>query len=176
MAGGLAMVLCKVDVGCELGELVGVVDGEWVVALTPAEGWPKLRGRVSKRFGSVELREAPTPKPLARAVQRYFAGDLDVLGDVPVDPGGSDFQARVWAALQRIPAGERRTYVEVAKAIGRPRSIRAVSQAVAANPIQLAIPCHRVVGAGGRIPGTRELAERRRWLLDHEEQVRAREA
>jgi len=162
------MVLCKVKVGSEVGELVGVVDGERLVALTTADAWPELRARVTKRFGSVELRDASVPKNVARALSRYFGGRLDALGELGVDPGGSDFQACVWAALREIPAGERRTYVEVAQAIGRPRSIRAVSQAVASNPIQLAIPCHRVIGAGGRIPGTRKIAQRRRWLLAHE--------
>lgn len=75
--------------------------------------------------------------------------------DLPIDVHGTAFQARVWSALQEIPAGQTRTYTEVAEAIGRPSSVRAVARACATNRVALAIPCHRVVRSDGSLAGYR---------------------
>jgi len=75
--------------------------------------------------------------------------------DLPVDVHGTAFQARVWRALQEIPAGETRTYSEVAEAIGSPSSVRAVARACATNKVALAVPCHRVVRSDGSLAGYR---------------------
>lgn len=74
---------------------------------------------------------------------------------IPVDAHGTAFQARVWGALREIPAGETRTYSEVATAIGRPTAVRAVARACATNPVALAIPCHRVLRSDGSLAGYR---------------------
>lgn len=68
-------------------------------------------------------------------------------------PGGTPFQREVWKAIAAIPFGESRSYGELARLIGRPRSFRAVANACGRNPIPLFIPCHRVVGSGGRLGG-----------------------
>jgi len=75
--------------------------------------------------------------------------------EIPVDAHGTAFQARVWGALREIPAGETRTYSEVATAIGRPTAVRAVARACATNPVALAIPCHRVLRSDGSLAGYR---------------------
>jgi AraC family transcriptional regulator of adaptative response/methylated-DNA-[protein]-cysteine methyltransferase len=75
--------------------------------------------------------------------------------DLPVDVHGTAFQARVWSALQDIPAGETRTYTQVAAAIGSPTSVRAVARACATNKVALAIPCHRVLRTDGDLAGYR---------------------
>jgi AraC family transcriptional regulator of adaptative response/methylated-DNA-[protein]-cysteine methyltransferase len=87
---------------------------------------------------------------------------------VPLDVDGTAFQWSVWKALQEIPPGERRTYTDVAKAIGRPKAVRAVARACATNRVAVVIPCHRVVSAGGDISGYRWGVERKRKLLDRE--------
>ena len=71
-------------------------------------------------------------------------------------------------AVRRVPAGETRSYAEIAAAIGRPRAARAVGAANAANPIALAIPCHRVIAASRELGGYAGGIERKRWLLTHE--------
>lgn len=86
------------------------------------------------------------------AWQRWLAGQQEAC-DLPLDLRGTPFQLRVWEALRRIPPGQTRTYGEIAQAIGRPRAARAVGQACAANPLPLLIPCHRVIGSGGRLGG-----------------------
>jgi AraC family transcriptional regulator of adaptative response/methylated-DNA-[protein]-cysteine methyltransferase len=87
---------------------------------------------------------------------------------VPLDVDGTAFQWSVWKALQEIPVGERRTYTEVAKAIGRPKAVRAVARACATNRVAVVIPCHRVVRTGGDVSGYRWGVERKRKLLERE--------
>jgi AraC family transcriptional regulator, regulatory protein of adaptative response / methylated-DNA-[protein]-cysteine methyltransferase len=88
--------------------------------------------------------------------------------DLPLDIRGTAFQQRVWAALRAIPPGKTATYTEIARAIGRPKAVRAVAQACGANPLAVAIPCHRVVRADGDLSGYRWGIERKRKLIDRE--------
>jgi AraC family transcriptional regulator of adaptative response/methylated-DNA-[protein]-cysteine methyltransferase len=88
--------------------------------------------------------------------------------DLPLDIRGTAFQQRVWQALRKIPAGATRSYSNIAKKIGAPKSVRAVAQACAANVIAVAIPCHRVVRNDGGLSGYRWGVERKRELLARE--------
>jgi AraC family transcriptional regulator of adaptative response/methylated-DNA-[protein]-cysteine methyltransferase len=88
--------------------------------------------------------------------------------DLPVDVGGTAFQARVWAALRRIPAGQTRTYAEVAADVGAPTAVRAVASACGANPVALIVPCHRVVRADGTLGGYRWGLSVKQQLLNAE--------
>jgi AraC family transcriptional regulator of adaptative response/methylated-DNA-[protein]-cysteine methyltransferase len=88
--------------------------------------------------------------------------------DLPLDVQATAFQWQVWEALRAIPYGETRTYGEIAKAIGRPRAVRAVARACATNPVALAIPCHRVVSTGGGASGYRWGVNRKKTLLARE--------
>jgi AraC family transcriptional regulator of adaptative response/methylated-DNA-[protein]-cysteine methyltransferase len=90
--------------------------------------------------------------------------------DLPLDIRGTAFQQRVWQALRAIPAGETRSYAEVAEAIGSPAAVRAVAGACAANALAIAIPCHRVVRTDGALSGYRWGVERKRALLLKEAQ------
>jgi O-6-methylguanine DNA methyltransferase len=85
-----------------------------------------------------------------------------------LDVGGTVFQQKVWTALQHIPAGQTRSYSEVACEVGNPDAIRAVAGACAANVLAVAIPCHRVVRSDGSISGYRWGVERKRTLLEKE--------
>ncbi|HMB60685.1 MAG TPA: methylated-DNA--[protein]-cysteine S-methyltransferase, partial [Xanthomonadales bacterium] len=88
--------------------------------------------------------------------------------DLPLDVRGTAFQQRVWQALRKIPAGETRSYKEVADMLGLPKAARAVAQACAANRIAVAIPCHRVVRNDGGLSGYRWGVERKQALLNRE--------
>jgi AraC family transcriptional regulator of adaptative response/methylated-DNA-[protein]-cysteine methyltransferase len=88
--------------------------------------------------------------------------------DLPLDIRGTAFQQRVWQALREIPAGTRVSYTGIARRIGAPKSVRAVAQACAANPLAVAIPCHRVVRTDGALSGYRWGIERKRALLERE--------
>jgi AraC family transcriptional regulator of adaptative response/methylated-DNA-[protein]-cysteine methyltransferase len=85
-----------------------------------------------------------------------------------LDVRGTVFQERVWQALREIPPGTTVSYAEIAQRIGSPRAVRAVAQACGANPIAVAIPCHRVVRRDGDISGYRWGVERKRELLQRE--------
>ena len=87
---------------------------------------------------------------------------------IPLDVKGTAFQMKVWAALQQIPAGELRSYRELAESIGRPGATRAVARACATNRIAVVIPCHRVVRESGDLAGYKWGVERKRKLLDEE--------
>lgn len=87
---------------------------------------------------------------------------------VPLLLAGTDFQRRVWRALQTIPYGETWSYGKLASEIGAAGASRAVGLANGRNPIGIVIPCHRVVGANGSLTGYGGGLERKRWLLDHE--------
>ena len=87
-----------------------------------------------------------------RQLREYFSKKRRSF-DVPLDLRGSEFQLRVWNELQGIPYGETRSYKDIAEAIGHPKAFRAVGMANHANPICIAVPCHRVIGAGGSLVG-----------------------
>ena len=87
-----------------------------------------------------------------RQLDEYFAGKRKAF-DFPYKLHGTPFQEKVWAALREIPYGETRSYKDIAEAIGHPKSFRAVGMANHANPIFIAIPCHRVIGAKGSLVG-----------------------
>jgi methylated-DNA-[protein]-cysteine S-methyltransferase len=88
----------------------------------------------------------------AEQLDAYFAGGLTEF-DVRLRLEGTDFQRRVWAALQEIPYGETRSYAQIARRIGQPTAFRAVGLANGRNPIGIIVPCHRVIGASGSLVG-----------------------
>ena len=98
----------------------------------------------------------------------YFQGGRPDPRELPLAPPGTDFQKAVWAELLEIPYGESRTYGDIANALGIPRGAQAVGQAVGRNPIGIIIPCHRILGVGGKLTGFAWGLEKKKWLLRHE--------
>jgi AraC family transcriptional regulator of adaptative response/methylated-DNA-[protein]-cysteine methyltransferase len=89
-------------------------------------------------------------------------------GELPLDLQGTAFQWRVWHALLAIPPGETRTYQQLAKSLGRPRAVRAVASACAANRVAVVVPCHRVIRTDGSLGGYRWGLPRKERLLEAE--------
>jgi len=87
-----------------------------------------------------------------RQLRAYFAGELETF-DLPLAPGGTPFQQRVWNELCKIPYGETISYGQLAQHIGNPNASRAVGLANGSNPIPIVIPCHRVIGSNGKLTG-----------------------
>ena len=104
----------------------------------------------------------------ARALASYFAGEKDAFDALVLAAEGTEFQRRVWQALREIPYGHTESYGELAARIGRPGAARAVGAANHDNPIAIAVPCHRVIGASGALTGYAGGLDRKRWLLGHE--------
>ena len=88
--------------------------------------------------------------------------------DLPLDVQATAFQRRVWQELQKIPRGATRTYTQVARALGKPRSVRAVARACATNPTSIVVPCHRVIRTDGALAGYRWGLQRKQKLLERE--------
>lgn len=104
-------------------------------------------------------------------LDEYFAGNLRSF-DLPLQPEGTEFQLRVWQAIAAIPFGQVLTYGQIASQLGDSGLARAVGQAANKNPIPLIVPCHRVVGAGGKLTGFASGVELKSYLLSHERRDR----
>lgn len=106
-------------------------------------------------------------RALREELDAYFAGALRQF-TVPLKPQGTDFRKKVWEALQTIPYGETISYKELAQQINQPKAIRAVGGANHHNPISIIIPCHRVIGASGKLVGYGGGLNVKEFLLNHE--------
>lgn len=98
----------------------------------------------------------------------YFAGDLQTF-DLPLAPQGTEFQERVWQALQGIEYGVTCSYGDIAHQLNQPKAVRAVGAAVGKNPLSIIIPCHRVLGSQQQLTGYAGGLERKQWLLQWEQ-------
>jgi methylated-DNA-[protein]-cysteine S-methyltransferase len=113
------------------------------------------------------MREAPDNPILMRTAQQlreYFAGTRSRF-DLELEFTGTEFQKKVWSALLTIPFGETRSYSEIARQIGNPSAVRAVGAANGKNPISIVAPCHRVIGASGKLTGFAGGLEAKEQLL-----------
>ena len=102
------------------------------------------------------------------SVAAYFAGDVDALDQIDIDPDGTEFQQAVWQAIRDVPAGQTASYQEIAQAVGKPSAYRAVGTATGRNPVGIAVPCHRIVRSDGGLGGYGGGLHRKEWFLDHE--------
>ena len=151
-----------------LGTLLVVSDGEHLRALDFEDYETRMQVLLTRHYGQVELQTARDPGGASRAVDAYFSGDFAALEALPVATNGTAFQQQIWQQLREIPRGTTASYGELAIRIGNPAASRAVGLANGANPIAIAVPCHRVIGANGGLTGYAGGMERKRWLLMHE--------
>lgn len=123
-------------------------------------------GLCALRFAAAgeEMDAAPVLMQAERELEEYFAGRRTAFS-VPLSMHGTPFQMEVWAALRTIPYGETRSYASLAAQIGRPRACRAVGMANHVNPLPIFVPCHRVVGADGRLTGYAGGLDVKKYLL-----------
>jgi methylated-DNA-[protein]-cysteine S-methyltransferase len=155
-----------------VGEVLLVTDSEGAVrALDFADYEDRMSRLLARHAPGAAVVEGRAPDRVRRAVEAWFGGDLAALDGLTVKTGGTAFQRTVWAALRDIPAGETRSYGQLAAAIGSPKAVRAAGLANGQNPIAVIVPCHRVIGANGTLTGYAGGLERKRWLLDHERGV-----
>ncbi|MBT8302769.1 MAG: methylated-DNA--[protein]-cysteine S-methyltransferase [Maribacter sp.] len=100
-------------------------------------------------------------------LQEYFDGKRESFS-LKLGPVGTDFQKRVWEALQDIPYGKTISYLDLSKTLGDVKAIRAVAAANGKNPLWIVVPCHRVIGSDGSLTVYAGGLHRKKWLLDHE--------
>jgi AraC family transcriptional regulator of adaptative response/methylated-DNA-[protein]-cysteine methyltransferase len=153
-----------------LGKMLALADrqGLRLLEFVDRRGLENEIGRLRRRLRcAVVPGSNSTLQSVETQLGRYFAGEQRKF-DLPLAPVGSAFQQDVWAALRRIPAGETRSYAEIAAEIGRAGAQRAVGRANGSNNISIVIPCHRVIGADGSLSGYGGGVWRKQRLLDHE--------
>jgi AraC family transcriptional regulator of adaptative response/methylated-DNA-[protein]-cysteine methyltransferase len=157
------------DIGSSaFGHVLVAVNNAGICALLLGDASRPLQADLRTRFPGIRLvRNSARLAPVLAQVIDLVEGRRTRL-DLPVAPCGTEFQQRVWRELRRIPAGATASYAEIARRIDAPTSFRAVAQACGANPIALAIPCHRVVRSDGGLSGYRWGIARKRALLERE--------
>lgn len=128
------------------------------------------KGIRSLYFLNFRVKEMRTPaclKDCMEQLREYFAGRLSEFS-LTVDLEGTPFQLKVWEETLKIPYGKTLSYQEVANRIGQPEAVRAVGGANGSNPVSVIVPCHRVLGANGKLVGYGGGLWRKKWLLEHE--------
>jgi len=166
------------------GERIGYASAQtsfgWIIVGATERGlcWLSLAGTeaeaeatLREEFPAAELRGDPSLASwvgAALAIVQANSGNADVEPRLKLDLRGTAFQLRVWQALQEIPRGETRSYSQLAREMGDPKSTRAVARACATNRVALVVPCHRVVGVSGSLTGYRWGVERKRAILEAE--------
>ena len=153
---------------CALGSVLVAQSAKGVCAILLGDDPDALVRDLQDRFPRATLLggEAAFEQTVARVVAFVEAPARGL--DLPLDVRGTAFQQRVWAALRQIPAGSTASYAEIASRIGAPNGSRAVAQACGANPLAVAIPCHRVVRTNGSLSGYRWGVQRKQDLLARE--------
>lgn len=144
-----------------IGRLLLAGDGAALTLL----GFPS--GSMARRHEPGWQQDAAPFREVSAQLAQYFAGQRQGF-DLPLAPQGTPFQQQVWATLQEIPFGQTWSYGQLAARIGKPMASRAVGAANGLNPIPVIIPCHRVIGANGKLTGFGGGLDTKRYLLDLE--------
>jgi O-6-methylguanine DNA methyltransferase len=153
-----------------VGQLRIAGDDSGVVSLDFDDFEERMQRLIEARFGDYELCPSADPIGVTPHLDRYFNDRIETFSEVPVNLRGTPLQSEVWSALREIPTGETRTYGQLAAALGRPKASRAVGHANSLNPVGIIVPCHRVIGASGKLTGYAGGLHRKEWLLRHEQQ------
>lgn len=166
--GGEGETIRHATAECSLGVVLVAATEHGICAILLGDAASALENDLARRFPKAKL--VPTIGTLTTTLAAVVAHvETPASGlDLPLDLRGTAFQYRVWQALRQIPPGETRSYGAIAAELGAPGSARAVARACADNPLAVAVPCHRVVGADGAITGYRWGVERKRALLVRE--------
>jgi AraC family transcriptional regulator of adaptative response/methylated-DNA-[protein]-cysteine methyltransferase len=169
--GGLGTSICFAIGECCLGSVLVAASEKGVCAISLGDDPAELARDLQHRFPNAQLigGGARFEQMIAAVIRCVECPSLGI--GLPLDIRGTAFQQRVWKALRQIPPGSTASYAEIAKRIGRPKSVRAVAQACAANMLAVAIPCHRVVRTDQSLSGYRWGVERKGQLLRREQET-----
>ena len=176
--GGEGMEISYAVVTCPLGRLLVAGTRRGISAVYLGDSHATLESALRHEYPRAQIhRSSAQVSRWVRALTLHLSGHQPH-ADLPLDVRATAFQRRVWETLQEIPPGETRTYSDLARAIGRPKAVRAVARACATNPVSIVIPCHRVVRKDGgfrRLPlGNRTQASAAREGKTREEDLALR--
>jgi AraC family transcriptional regulator of adaptative response/methylated-DNA-[protein]-cysteine methyltransferase len=169
--GGVGLLIRYCTVASPLGRMLVATTDVGICSIAFGKDDTKLIAGLREQFAKAQLVVAKGNTGwLAEAVEFVASqlGEHPLAAKFPLDVRATAFQKRVWNALQAIPRGETRSYSELALQLGAPTASRAVAGACGANPVAIAVPCHRVVGKSGALTGYRWGMERKRRLLEAE--------
>ena len=166
--GGRGATIRFATGACALGTFLVAATEKGLCAILLGDDADSLRAELRDRFPKADRIAGDADFAGIAARVAALVGNPGAGLDLPLDIRGTAFRQQVWEALRRIPAGRTATYSEVAAALGMPAATRAVAAACAANPVAIAIPCHRVVRADGSLAGYRWGIERKRRLIARE--------
>jgi AraC family transcriptional regulator, regulatory protein of adaptative response / methylated-DNA-[protein]-cysteine methyltransferase len=167
--GGAGVTVQFAIVASPLGRMLVAVTPRGLCAVRFGETAAELESELRREFHSATLVRDEALRPYVEPLLANLRGE-SVTIELPLDVRATAFQMKVWEQLREIPAGETRSYSEVAQAIGDPKAVRAVARACASNPVALAVPCHRVVRSDGELAGYRWGLQRKKKLLKLEAQ------
>ena len=169
-AGGAGETIRYAVAPSALGRVLVATTARGLCAVLFASSDAEAAADLRERFPQAVLRR--DDDALSDAVSFTLArlSETPTAATMPFHVRATAFQQRVWSALMAIPRGETRTYAQIAESIGSPKAVRAVGTACGANPLAVVVPCHRVVGADGRLTGYHWGVERKRQLLEMEKQ------
>jgi len=156
-----------------LGPMIAVADDErvWLLEFADRKELPKELSVIEKEAsGPIGLGSPAALDELKKELTEYFDGERQTFS-IKMKEWGTPFSKSVWAELGRIPPGTTRSYGEMAKILGRPTAVRAVARANASNRLAILVPCHRVIGADGKVSGYAGGVWRKTWLLEHERRM-----
>lgn len=166
--GGRNLKISFVTTDSSLGKLLVAATEKGVCAVAFGETTQQLAEDLAREFPAAEIKpDDENLRNYVRAIVEHLDGQRRSLA-LPLDLQATAFQLQVWTELRRIPYGETRSYKEIAERIGNAKAVRAVARACATNPVALVNPCHRVVGANGKLSGYRWGVGRKKMLLDRE--------
>ncbi len=166
--GGEGMQIEYTVANTSLGKVLVAGTERGVSAVYLGEDEKKLVNELRREYAKAEiLRAAEGNQAWLKEIVRRVEGNAPSV-DLPLEVHATAFQRRVWQELQKIPRGATRTYTQVAKSLGKPRSVRAVARACATNPVSIVVPCHRVIRADGALAGYRWGLSRKQKLLEKE--------
>lgn len=149
-----------------LGHVLVAATDKGVCSVKIGDSAESLFALLKKEFLNADLQHDDMPEA-RKAILACLEGDAALL-KLPLDIRGTVFQRKVWDELRRIPAGETRTYKDIARAVGAPDAVRAVGSACGANPVALLVPCHRAVRTDGGLGGYAWGLSRKKKLLETE--------
>jgi AraC family transcriptional regulator, regulatory protein of adaptative response / methylated-DNA-[protein]-cysteine methyltransferase len=167
-AGGAGLLIRYATAASPLGRMLVAATPTGVCAITFGRDDAELIADLRKRFNQAQLVSAKGNTGWLADAVAFIASQTSehpLAATFPLDVRATAFQQRVWKALQEIPRGQTRSYSDLARELGRPTATRAVAAAVGANPVAVAVPCHRVIGKDGSLTGYRWGVERKRKLL-----------
>jgi len=157
MKGELSMDISIGSLPSPLGPVTVVANSQGVEEVAFRESAEQIGGDDARRHRDLAILQ----------LEEYFAGQRNHF-ELPLAAEGTPFQQKVWQALMSIPHGQTCSYQHIANTIGQPKAVRAVGAANGKNPIAIVVPCHRVIGANGRLTGYAGGLNKKQWLLNFE--------